>query len=141
VKNLIILVLSGLFILSCESLKTKEGSFRNSDGTRHGWTVFSGPRPTKVYEQDAGSVTRGKKLFTMHCEKCHGSNGTGDGPQAEKLKIKPGNLTTFSKDYSNHYVVFQINEGRSKEMPKWKDLISTKESLDISNYILSIQKK
>lgn len=40
--------------------------------------------------QDAGE---GAALFAKHCATCHGEAGTGDGPMAPALLLRPTNLT------------------------------------------------
>ncbi len=37
---------------------------------------------------------RGKLLFLVHCARCHGPTGHGDGPDASALRPPPRDLTT-----------------------------------------------
>jgi len=39
---------------------------------------------------------KGADLYVGHCATCHGSEGTGQGPMAGVLLIKPVNLTTLA---------------------------------------------
>lgn len=101
---------------------------------RHGLTIFSGPKPTKMAEVDKDAVKRGKKLYQTHCLKCHGADGKGDGAYAVKKGIKP---TNFQQNFSflpNHYLTIQIQHGRN-DMPQWKDLLSPKQTQDLSAYV------
>ncbi len=41
----------------------------------------------------ADEYAQGKKLFSSHCQICHGANGKGDGPAASALDPKPANFT------------------------------------------------
>src|SRR5512133_1870641 len=48
--------------------------------------------PTKA---DDASIARGKELFTINCQMCHGATGEGNGPIAAFLiNFKPANLTS-----------------------------------------------
>ncbi|MGB6366419.1 MAG: cytochrome c, partial [Thermoanaerobaculia bacterium] len=42
------------------------------------------------------SISSGRLLYRVHCESCHGEDGTGDGPMAEVLEIPPSDLTRLS---------------------------------------------
>lgn len=44
----------------------------------------------------AQDVENGAELFARHCATCHGTTGTGDGPMASVLTIKPVNLTELA---------------------------------------------
>jgi putative copper export protein/mono/diheme cytochrome c family protein len=41
----------------------------------------------------AASIVRGRALFAEDCVACHGADGTGDGPAAGGLHVKPADLT------------------------------------------------
>lgn len=41
----------------------------------------------------AASIVRGQAGFVQNCAICHGPEGTGDGPAAKGLRIKPADLT------------------------------------------------
>jgi mono/diheme cytochrome c family protein len=45
----------------------------------------------------AVDLPSGKDLFFEHCAQCHGRDGTGNGPMANVLNLKPADLTTLSK--------------------------------------------
>ncbi len=107
---------------------------------RHGWAIFSGPIPTRVNSNDAASVERGHFLYKQHCAKCHGKNGKGDGPYADNLKHKPANLTVPARISGSHYIVYQVSNGRG-DMPSWNEVLTPKETWDISNFVKSLQKK
>ena len=101
---------------------------------RHGWAFMTPPKLTYVGVNDEDSVKRGQKLFSQHCQKCHGPKGTGDGPLAKKLNITPANLQNVSSETTNTYLVVQINNGRG-DMPQWQDFLSQKQAYDLTNYI------
>jgi putative copper export protein/mono/diheme cytochrome c family protein len=41
----------------------------------------------------AASIVRGGDVFRQQCAGCHGAGGTGDGPRAAGLRIRPDDLT------------------------------------------------
>ena len=129
-----------LFVTSCGQAPKKSSHEKQRPDTRHGWTIFSGPRPTTSKESHQASIERGQKIYHQHCFKCHGSKGLGDGPKAKLLQITPANLTNLSKVQNRHSLVFQINKGRGN-MPQWKDLLTARETWDLSSFVLSLQKK
>ena len=47
--------------------------------------------PAEPYS--AASVARGSALYSENCVSCHGLSGSGDGPAAVGLRIRPANLT------------------------------------------------
>lgn len=132
----IFLIFFGLIVLnSCQSpqLKTKHNS-------RHGWTVFSGQKSTSVKTNSKTSLLNGQKLYVKNCLRCHGPKGKGNGPWAKGFQIKPADLSKLSKRHNNSFILYQVNEGKGSDMPKWKDLLSSKETWDLSNYVLSLGK-
>lgn len=45
---------------------------------------------------DDDTFPSGQHIFQDHCATCHGTEGTGNGPMAEVLKIPPADLTKIS---------------------------------------------
>ena len=65
-------------------------------------------------EQDPGAPS-GKDIFTKYCTRCHGVDGKGNGPDANKLTEKPANLTQISKRNHGKFPaqkVAQVIDGR-----------------------------
>ena len=88
--------------------------------------VISFSSPTRAEESSPGA-----REFLTHCAVCHGTDGRGDGPLADKLTHPPKNLTLLSKKNGGAFpdeVIHQIIDGRrlvvfhgSREMPIWGD--------------------
>jgi mono/diheme cytochrome c family protein len=112
---------------------------------------------------DAAEVPSGKDLFLEHCAQCHGSDGTGNGPMARLLNVKPADLTTLSRatgKFDAARVADIIRFGGdvsghgTRAMPIW-GLIFSKEGhggtvgaaysrravVELKTYLQSIQKK
>lgn len=52
-------------------------------------------------------VAEGADLFARNCAICHGEAGTGDGPMAEILTVKPADLTRLSASNGGVFPVFR----------------------------------
>jgi mono/diheme cytochrome c family protein len=79
----------------------------------------------------------GRRLYVSYCQLCHGTGGKGDGPLAQKMQIRPADLTTTVRSRSDTILKKIITgEGRqtitgrdrhnllSDAMPEWKDIFS-----------------
>ncbi|MCB0379385.1 MAG: cytochrome c [Bdellovibrionales bacterium] len=136
------IALSGCVV---NSVVPGEGADMNIDfskvGMRHGWTEMTPAKRTVIGVNDANSIERGRKLFSQHCQKCHGANGDGKGPMAKELGIRPANLKNLARNVPNYYLVVQINDGRDGGMPKWRDFLTSEQSWDLTNFIQTLQDK
>ena len=80
-------------------------------------------------EAGSESISSGRLLYRVHCESCHGEDGTGGGPMAEILKIPPTDLTRLSQENDSKFPLDQVAEvidGRrevrghgTRTMPVW----------------------
>lgn len=78
-----------------------------------------------------GPEDPGRKLFVAHCANCHGRNGHGDGPVADRLARRPPDLTTFTARNGGVFPgerLHQIIDGRGvpghvdRDMPVWGEV-------------------
>ena len=101
----------------------------------------------------------GAREFLTHCAVCHGTDGKGDGPLADKLTHPPKDLTLLRKKNGGAFpneVIHQIIDGRrlvvfhgSREMPIWGDRFRLEGDdttvrariLELVTYLESIQAK
>lgn len=77
----------------------------------------------------AEDVDRGQTEYAENCAGCHGADARGAGPQSDKLKTKPSDLTLLAKRNRGTFdaaAVYQMIDGRnarashhSAEMPIW----------------------
>ena len=90
-----------------------------------GWTLPPDAADTKSpLTVDDKVLAIGKKIFTDKCQKCHGPNGLGDGPDADPDHAEDMNLTNPKRaDRNPDGVVFYkvLNGRRSPKMPAFKD--------------------
>src|SRR6516162_4325823 len=71
----------------------------------------------------------GKSEFQSSCASCHGTDGKGNGPVSEQLKVPPPDLTILAKNnngvfptnavYESIYGSKTIPAHGSREMPIW----------------------
>ena len=92
-----------------------------------------------------GDATSAKKNFVRFCAKCHGTEGKGDGPQADALTTKPRDFTDCArmKTMSDETLFTAIKGGGeavqlSKDMPAWKDGMEDDEIHDLVAYVRSL---
>lgn len=80
-------------------------------------------------DYDPELAERGRDLYRIYCQNCHGEAGRGDGPTAEKLEVKPSDLTRLSRrnkgefPFDEAYVTIagrdDLSTHRRREMPIW----------------------
>ncbi|MCI0408514.1 MAG: c-type cytochrome [Acidobacteria bacterium] len=67
-----------------------------------------------ILGQDSdGLVAEGKRVYLANCAVCHGENGSGEGPGAARLRVKPRDLRTGS---------FKFRSTPSGALPRDEDL-------------------
>lgn len=93
----------------------------------------------------AGDLEEGLTLYKIHCAKCHGKQGKGNGLMSADLDPKPRDLSdpTVMDDISDwmHYVV--VRDGSealdlSNQMPAAGDILSEQEIHDVVAYTKSL---
>jgi mono/diheme cytochrome c family protein len=99
---------------------------------------------TNPFAGDQAAIDAGKTLFTQNCESCHGPKGLGDGPAGAALDPHPGNLQNASKDASEAYMNWVVNEGgaaagRSPSMASYKGVLSQDEIWQILAYVKTLK--
>ena len=88
----------------------------------------------------ASQQNEGRLLFVKYCASCHGTSAHGDGPVAEVLRVKPGDLTQFATRNGGVFPVERTRrmiDGRdvgarahgNLEMPVWGDAFQIREGL------------
>jgi mono/diheme cytochrome c family protein len=98
-------------------------------------SLFAGFAPEALAEPPP--AYEGRRLYVSYCQLCHGTGGKGDGPLAQKMQIRPADLTTTVRSRSDTILKKIITgEGRqtitgrdrhnllSDAMPEWKDIFS-----------------
>ena len=82
-------------------------------------------------------TTRGKAAYERHCQKCHGVGGSGDGPDAQALKVAPANFHRFSSFLkSDEELLRTIEHGVVfSPMHSWRGQLTDGEMQDVVAYV------
>ena len=110
-----------------------------------GWTI----PPTATDEKspltvNPGVIAGGKKLFTDKCQRCHGPEGKGDGPEGEPEHQQDMNLTIASRAARNPdgVVFYKIWNGRtSPKMPEFSKELTKEQVWAIVAYVQTLRAK
>jgi mono/diheme cytochrome c family protein len=110
-----------------------------------GWTI----PPTAADEKSPLTVNPavlagGKKLFADKCQKCHGPEGKGDGPDGEPEHQQDMNLTIASRAARNPdgVVFYKIWNGRtSPKMPEFSKELTKEQVWAIVAYVQTLRAK
>ncbi len=84
-----------------------------------------------VQAEETVSLEKGQELYLAHCADCHGIQGKGNGPAAQKLDPPPADLheALQQRIVSDEYLLWTIKEGGRNlhtDMPSFEET----ESLD-----------
>jgi mono/diheme cytochrome c family protein len=109
----------------------------------------------------ATSPASGQQMYKTYCAVCHGTDGKGNGPAVEALKVPPPDLTALAGNHDGKYPAMKVaavirGENAmaahgSKEMPIWGHLFRSMSGghesevqqrvANLNQYIESLQKK
>ncbi len=116
---------------------------RSGEAAQAGWkippTAAADKNPLTVNE---GVLAAGRKLFVSKCQRCHGPQGKGDGPDATGDHAETMDLTSAKRAPENpDGVVFhKIWTGRVKpRMPAFSEELSREQVWAIVAYVQSLR--
>ena len=109
----------------------------------------------------ATSPASGQEMYKTYCAVCHGTDGKGNGPAADALKVPPPDLTVLASKNGGKYPASKVSAiiggeevlaaHGSKDMPIWGRLFRTisgghdsevhQRVTNLNKYIESLQKK
>lgn len=104
-------------------------------------TIPGMPAPTNPMPGDEDSITRGRELFAINCQMCHGATGEGTGPIAAFLiHFKPANLTSdVVQSKSDGSIFLTITNGLEGRMPPMNENLTVSERWDVVNYVRTLK--
>jgi mono/diheme cytochrome c family protein len=110
-----------------------------------GWTIPATANEEKSpLTVNPAVLANGKKLFTDKCQRCHGAEGKGDGPEGEAEHKQDMNLTVASRAARNSdgVVFYKIWNGRTTpKMPKFSEELSKEQVWAIVAYVQTLRAK
>jgi mono/diheme cytochrome c family protein len=116
--------------------------------------IPGGGAPLNPVPADDISISRGKQLFGINCQLCHGDQGHGDGPIAAFLiKKKPADLAgALVQSLPDGSIFLTISNGKfnpdntlftgvnfSGQMPPLNENLTVRERWDIVNYVRTLK--
>jgi mono/diheme cytochrome c family protein len=103
-----------------------------------GQAVIPEEFPSNPVPADDVSLQRGKILYNIHCELCHGDTGRGNGPLAKYFSRTPQNLIgpEASAEFDGS-VYLSMLQGFG-EMPSVAENLTVRERWDVINYIRTL---
>jgi len=110
-----------------------------------GWTIPPSAKTEKSpFAGSADAVRKGKSVFQSKCQRCHGPEGKGNGPEADKQK-PPADLTASKADQNPDGVLFyKVWNGRSGnnkgDMPNFKVQLTKDEVWRVVEYVKTLRK-
>jgi mono/diheme cytochrome c family protein len=137
-----VLTLAGLAILAgAVSVRTAPAA----DGQATRWTIPSGgadeKNPLPINE---ATLAGGKKLFAAKCQRCHGPEGKGDGPDADAKYAATMDLTSAARAMRNSdgTVFYKVSNGRSNpKMPVFSEEMTKEQKRAVVAYVQTLRKK
>lgn len=88
-------------------------------------------------QEPAGEGGAGKLLYELHCARCHGAQGLGDGPKARDLTVAPTNFQDpgFATK-SDEQIVRSIEFGEVRSpMHAWRGRLTDQEIRTVAAYV------
>ena len=103
-----------------------------------GLSVIPEEFPVNPVPVDEVSLQRGKILYGIHCQVCHGEQGHGDGSLAAFFDRTPQNLTSpqITAEFDGS-VYLTIVQGFG-QMPSLTENLTPRERWDVVNYVRTL---
>lgn len=61
-------------------------------------------------ELQSGTPPSGASIYKAYCASCHGQEGTGGGPAAEALRMRPADLTKLKQRSKGEFPVYRLKK-------------------------------
>jgi mono/diheme cytochrome c family protein len=135
-----------LCALSAAALLVATFSVRASSAqTAPRWTIPQGAAEEKnPLPVNAATLAGGRKLYEQKCQNCHGPQGKGDGPDADKKYAETMDLTSAARAARNAdgQVFYKIWNGRlNPKMPAFSEQLTREQAWALVAYAQSLRQK
>lgn len=129
-------------ILGCLTFTGAVWAAQVSDRSQ-GWQIPEGAEAeSNPVPVDAAVLARGQRLYKSKCQRCHGIDGNGAGPDADPNHV-PGDLTDARRASRNPdgVMFYKIWNGRAKpKMPAMKTDISRIDVWTVVHYVKTLRR-
>jgi mono/diheme cytochrome c family protein len=108
----------------------------------NGWSIPPTAKDEKSpLSSSADVLAKGKDLFTKNCQRCHGAQGKGDGPESDPKEPAADLSDEFRAPLNPDGVMFyRVLNGHPPTMPAFKDTLSKDEIWTVVEYAKSLRK-
>lgn len=92
--------------------------------------------------RDESALAKGQSIYKSRCQRCHGPQGRGDGPEADPAN-PPGNLADPARAARNPdgVVFYKVWNGRRHpKMPAFKTELSREDVWLVTHYVASLRR-
>lgn len=142
VRTSFVLTLAGLAILAgAVSVRTVAAAAEQATRWTIPATAVEEKNPLPVNE---ATLAGGKKLFAAKCQRCHGPEGKGNGPDADAKYAATMDLTSAARAARNvdGQVFYKIWNGRSNpKMPVFSEEMTKEQAWAVVAYVQTLRKK
>jgi mono/diheme cytochrome c family protein len=107
-----------------------------------GWTIPAGGKEQKSpLKPSADVVRKGKGVFTSKCQKCHGPEAKGDGPDSDPKSPAADLTDEFRYELNPEGILYhKVLNGHPPQMPAFKSQLSPDEIWQVVAYVMSLRK-
>jgi len=144
VRRLIAIVTLTWIAATAAVIGAKAAQGQTAAPSKGGWTLPADADATKnPLTVDAKLLATGKAIFKDKCQKCHGSTGKGDGPDADPDAQEDMDLTRADRAAKNPdgVVFYKAWNGRAKpKMPAFKDELTKEQIWSVVAYVQTLRK-
>lgn len=137
-----LLCLALLVFCPTAGLEIARGATQAPDGAE-GWQIPDGAAAERNPEPATPALLdRGQRLYRSKCQRCHGAEGTGNGPESDPGH-PAGDLTDARRASRNPdgVLFYKIWNGRTKpKMPAMKTDISQSDVWALIHYVKTLRK-
>jgi mono/diheme cytochrome c family protein len=95
--------------------------------------------PENPIPADEVSLARGRELFMLNCQMCHGAEGLGNGTISAYIMNQPANLTLdVTQSKSDGSLFLTISNGVQGRMPPMNENLTIRDRWDLVNFIRTL---
>jgi mono/diheme cytochrome c family protein len=107
-----------------------------------GWDIPAGGKEQRSpLKLSADVVKKGKGIFTSKCQKCHGPEAKGNGPDSDPKSPAADLTDEFRYELNPEGVVYyKVWSGHPPQMPAFKSQLSPDEVWQVVAYVMSLRK-